>query len=114
MAAYLRLSLPGGESPPLGLGDLQGAALVRELHVYGEALALGEEDADAVQHAGLGRGLMSEAETLATRAGYPRLAVIAALGTRGYYARLGYRLGESYMVKELPAQHPAAGSEQRS
>jgi elongator complex protein 3 len=114
LAAYLRLSLPGRESPSLGLGDLQGAALVRELHVYGEALALGEEDADAVQHAGLGRGLMSEAETLAARAGYGRLAVIAALGTRGYYARLGYRLGESYMLKELPALHPAAGSEQRS
>ena len=114
LAAYLRLSLPGRESPSLGLGDLQGAALVRELHVYGEALALGEEDADAVQHAGLGRGLMSEAETLAARAGYARLAVIAALGTRGYYARLGYRLGENYMLKELPAPHPAAGSEKRS
>jgi elongator complex protein 3 len=102
LAAYLRLSLPGPEAPPVELCDLDSAALVRELHVYGESLALGVEDADAVQHAGLGRQLMREAEAMAARAGYPRLAVIAALGTRGYYTRLGYTLGETYMVKDLP------------
>jgi len=103
LAAYLRLSLPGGDSPRLELDDLRGAALVRELHVYGESLALGVEEAHAAQHVGLGRQLMMEAEAAAARAGYPRLAVIAALGTRGYYARLGYRLGETYMLKDLPA-----------
>ena len=112
LAAYLRLSLPSPESPPLGLADLQGAALVRELHVYGEALDLGEEDADAIQHAGLGRQLMSQAEVLAAGAGYARLAVISALGTRGYYGRLGYRLGENYMLKALPVEIPAPGTEQ--
>jgi histone acetyltransferase (RNA polymerase elongator complex component) len=29
------------------------------------------------------------------------MAVISALGTRGYYRKLGYRLGETYMLKEL-------------
>jgi elongator complex protein 3 len=103
LAAYLRLSLPGPDSPTIGLDDLKEAALVRELHVYGESLALGVEEAHAAQHAGLGRRLMMAAETAAARAGYPRLAVIAALGTRNYYARLGYRLGETYMLKDLQA-----------
>jgi elongator complex protein 3 len=103
LAAYLRLSLPGPDRPPLELVDLKAAALVRELHVYGESLELGVEEAHATQHAGLGRRLMMEAEATAARAGYSRLAVIAALGTRSYYARLGYRLGETYMLKDLPA-----------
>lgn len=101
LAGYLRLSLPGALSPQTGIADLQGAALVREVHVYGESLALGAEPNGAAQHSGLGRSLMGEAEKLAAQAGYRHLAVIAALGTRGYYARLGYRLGESYMLKEL-------------
>jgi elongator complex protein 3 len=109
LAAYLRLSLPGLESPALESDDLRGAALVRELHVYGESLALGVEEAHAVQHAGLGRQLMRQAEAAAARAGYARLAVIAALGTRGYYARLGYRLGETYMLKDLPIAEPDGG-----
>jgi elongator complex protein 3 len=44
---------------------------------------------------------MREAEVLALRAGYDRVAVISALGTRGYYRKLGYELGETYMVKQL-------------
>ena len=101
LAGYLRLSLPGPQSPDTGIADLQAAAVVREVHIYGESLALGAEPDGAAQHTGLGRSLMAEAERLAAEAGFRRLAVIAALGTRGYYARLGYRLGESYMLKEL-------------
>jgi elongator complex protein 3 len=44
---------------------------------------------------------MALAEAEARRAGFRRIAVIAALGTLDYYRRLGYTLGESYMVKEL-------------
>jgi histone acetyltransferase (RNA polymerase elongator complex component) len=44
---------------------------------------------------------MAFAERLAQERGYGRLAVIAALGTRPYYERLGYALGETYMVKAL-------------
>jgi len=109
LVAYLRLSLPRPDSPTLGLDDLRGAALVRELHVYGESLALGVEEAQAPQHAGLGRRLMMRAEAAAARAGYPRLAVIAALGTRNYYARLGYKLGETYMLKDARAVEPYDG-----
>jgi elongator complex protein 3 len=101
LAGYVRLSLPGVDSPQLPLPDLEGAALVRELHVYGQSLSLGASERGAAQHQGLGRQLMARAEQVAAQAGFRRVAVIAALGTRGYYRRLGYSLGQTYMVKEL-------------
>jgi elongator complex protein 3 len=101
LAGYLRLSLPGPDSPDTGLDDLVGAAIVREVHVYGQSLEVGRTMDGAAQHAGLGSDLMTEAEAVATRAGYRRMAVIAALGTRGYYRKLGYIPGDTYMLKEL-------------
>ena len=41
-------------SPQTGLSDLDGAALIREVHVYGQSLAVGAEKEGAAQHAGLG------------------------------------------------------------
>ena len=38
---------------------------------------------------------------LAKEAGYARLAVISAIGTRRYYAGRGFVMGDSYMVREL-------------
>jgi len=89
----LRLSLPAHASfvPELG-----GAAVIRELHVYGAALALGDQAATSAQHRGLGRRLVAHASSLARGAGYDRLAVISAVGTRAYYRRLGFRDGALY------------------
>lgn len=101
IAGFLRLSLPRRAAPDLGLADLRGAALVRELHIYGQSLGIGWERDGVAQHQGLGSELLDEAERLATGAGYPRVSVISALGTRAYYAERGYRLGNSYMVKDL-------------
>jgi elongator complex protein 3 len=101
LAGYLRLSLPGASSPETGLADLSGAALVRELHIYGQSLEVGEEEEGAAQHYGLGAQLMSHAESLSRERGYGRMAVISALGTRGYYSRIGYKLAGTYMVKSL-------------
>lgn len=109
LAGYLRLSLPSAGSPDTGIEDLQGAALVREVHVYGESLTIGAESNGAAQHAGLGRRLMAEAEVRAAEQGFRRVAVIAALGTRRYYERLGYRLGGTYMVKDLHVGSPGEG-----
>jgi elongator complex protein 3 len=101
LVAYLRLWLPGSESPDPGLADLRRAARVREVHVYGQSLEIGDNAEGSAQHAGLGAMLLREAEDRARAAGFPRVAVIAALGTRSYYARQGYRRGETYMLKEL-------------
>jgi elongator complex protein 3 len=101
IAGFLRLSLPAADSPESGQPDLDAAALVREVHVYGQSLEVGEEQSGAAQHIGLGTQLLAHAEELARAAGYARMAVIAAVGTRRYYAGRGYVLGENYMVKEL-------------
>ena len=101
LAAYLRLWMPGPTSPDPGLADLRNAARVRELHVYGQSLEIGGAPDGAAQHVGLGTSLLRQAENRARDAGFPRLAVISALGTRGYYQRLGYHLGETYMLRQL-------------
>lgn len=100
LAGFLRLSLP--EDPNLtGMDDLAGAAIIREVHVYGQSLALGEEQSGMAQHSGLGTHLIQRAEEIALAGGYRRMAVIAAVGTRSYYAERGYAMGEAYMVKAL-------------
>ncbi len=44
---------------------------------------------------------MERAEEIAARSGYKRIAVIAGVGTRGYYRKLGYALQETFMVKQI-------------
>jgi elongator complex protein 3 len=106
IAAYLRLSLPLDGAPDLtaSLPDLSGAALVREVHVYGQSLAVGAEQDGAAQHAGLGTRLLEEAARAAHEQGFRRLAVIAAVGTRLYYERRGFSRGKRYLVRELTEQ----------
>ena len=66
----IRLSLPSKESPETGLSDLNGAALIREVHVYGQSLAVGAEKTGAAQHVGLGTRLLEEAESIAKQNGF--------------------------------------------
>lgn len=100
LAGFLRLSLPEDTSVT-GMGDLLDAAIIREVHVYGQSLEVGEERSGIAQHSGLGTRLIGEAERIARENGFGRLAVIAAVGTRDYYAGRGFILGEHYMVKDL-------------
>lgn len=101
LAGFLRLSLPANGAPDPDMADLVGAALIREIHVYGQSLEVGEKLAGIAQHAGLGTALLGEAERIARQNGYPRLAVIAAVGTRGYYLDRGFHRGDLYLVKQL-------------
>jgi elongator complex protein 3 len=98
LVGFLRLSLP--QVTP-EMAELEGCAMVREVHVYGPALALGAQRDARPQHSGLGTDLLERAEEMAQAAGYPRLAVIAAVGTRPYYRERGFELEGLYMVKEL-------------
>ena len=95
---YCRLRL----EPPL--------AMVRELKVVGQAVPLEDSGARAgktpgkiLQHRGMGRGLMDEAEKTAIEDGATRMRVTSGVGVRPYYRRLGYRLEAGYMVKGLKA-----------
>ena len=102
IAGFLRLCLPNVDSPSTGLGDLDDAAIVREVHVYGQSLPVGEEGNGAAQHTGLGTRLLEVAEKIAQRRGFHRMAVIAAVGTRRYYLERGFDRGKLYLVKSLP------------
>lgn len=77
---------------------IPGSALIRELHVYGTATAIGEEG--AVQHRGWGRTLMKKAEEIARAQGKKKMVVISGVGVREYYRQLGYKNEGMYMVKE--------------
>lgn len=97
--AYLRLRLPGAGAHR---GEVdQDTCIVRELHAVGRQARVGSSP-DAIQHSGLGTRLMAEAEEIArAELGARRLLVISAVGTRPYYARLGYSPAGPYMSREL-------------
>jgi elongator complex protein 3 len=78
-------------------------ALIRELHIYGPEVSLGQRDTAAAQHKGLGRELLLAAERIAAKEfKTPIIAVLSGVGARDYYrSDFGYSLQGSYMVKEL-------------
>jgi elongator complex protein 3 len=80
--------------------EIKNSALIREVHVYGKQVAVGGSGVTK-QHVGWGTKLMDEAERVAREAGYKKIAVIAGIGTREYYKKLGYELEGTYMVKSL-------------
>ena len=100
LAGFLRLS-PPRETPPLA--ELEGCAVIREVHVYGPALPLGAREQGLAQHGRVGTRLIAEAKRIAQEAGFEQMAVIAAVGTRPYYARHGFRLRETYMLGSAQA-----------
>src|SRR5258706_336630 len=102
LAGFIRLSLPSANSPATRLADLDGAALIREVHVYGQSLPVGAELSGATQHSGLGTKLLQEAEEIARAHGFHRMAVISAVGARKYYLGPGFWRGELYLVKNIP------------
>ncbi len=101
LAGFLRLSLPGKGSPVTGIADLDGAALIREVHVYGQSVEVGDSKDGAAQHIGLGTRLLARAEEIAKEHGFKSLVVISAVGTREYYAARGFGMGELYMIKAI-------------
>ena len=76
-------------------------AIIRELHIYGQAIALGEKSLGSQQHKGLGKLLMEKAEEIAKQNGMKKIYVISGIGVREYYRNLGYELEGDYMVKVL-------------
>ena len=107
IAGFLRLSLPDqrfvaectkryGDDAPVGVGE----AMIREVHVYGVAARVGQEGT-AAQHRGLGRSLVARACELAREAGFGRINVISAVGTREYYRSLGFLDHGLYQQKAL-------------
>jgi len=83
--------------------NIEKTVIIRELHTYGEAVPLfRNRDSKHAQHHGLGKRLVKEAEKIAKKEfGAQKIAVISGVGVRGYYQKLGYKLRDTYMVKDL-------------
>ncbi len=100
IAGFLRLSHPRRDTAH-PFAQLQDHAMIREVHVYGPAVPIGENSTGEAQHLGLGARLVQEAKALSRAAGYGHIAVISAIGTRQYYERHGFRLQGLYMTAPL-------------
>ncbi|QDI88385.1 tRNA uridine(34) 5-carboxymethylaminomethyl modification radical SAM/GNAT enzyme Elp3 [Candidatus Nitrosopumilus sp. SW] len=97
---FLRLRKPSSEAHRDEIGN--DSCIVRELHVYGKSLKIGEKEESEIQHSGLGKNLMKEAEKISKEEfDAKKLLVISAVGTREYYQKLGYSLYGPYMSKKL-------------
>jgi elongator complex protein 3 len=81
-------------------GELEGAAVVRELHVYGRMVPIGKNN-ENWQHRGYGADLLRAAEDIAKAAGYGKLAVMSGIGAREYYKKLGFGHDGPYMSRRL-------------
>ena len=100
IAGFCRLSLPyeaAMQPSPIA----PDTAMIREVHVYGRVAGLGTSTTGAAQHAGLGKALIEEACHQAREAGFERIAVISAIGTRQYYRSLGFVDEGLYQVRKL-------------
>lgn len=111
IAGFLRLSLPSAESlrglsgeispaePPFPLAPHE--AMIREVHVYGRVAKIAASGAHDAQHRGLGTQLVEHACAIARSAGYHRINVISAIGTRDYYRKLGFYDNGLYQQRNL-------------
>ncbi len=93
--------------------ELVGAALIRELHVYGAVTEVTENKGvmgtmsaslnheSNAQHAGFGTKLMDVAERIASDHGYEKISVISGVGVRDYYRKKGYKDGQFFLNKMI-------------
>lgn len=98
IAGFLRLSLP--TDAPI-TDELIDAAMIREVHVYGQSLRFGHSADGKAQHMGLGKQLIERAVEIANEHGYAKLAVISSVGTREYYRKRGFEDGHLYQHRML-------------
>ena len=75
--------------------------MIREIHVYGSVVNIGEKNKGKVQHLGLGTRLIKKAKQFSREAGYKKLYVISAIGTKEYYRKKGFSDGNLYQYLDL-------------
>jgi len=76
-------------------------AFIREIHVYGKALPVGNKKKDAIQHKGLGKKLLKKAESIVKKNNIRELEIISGIGVREYFYKQGYKLRAPYVFKRL-------------
>ena len=102
LIGLLRLREPSAKAHRLEIKDAR-SMLVRELHVYGPLVQVGEAArANEWQHRGWGERLIKEAERISREEFDAReVIVLSGIGTRNYYRRFGYEREGPYMVKAI-------------
>jgi elongator complex protein 3 len=77
--------------------------MVREIHVFGTEVPLGEQHISSAQHRGIGSQLLKEAERISiNKFAAQSISIISGVGAREYFrSAFGYRLKGPYMVKDL-------------
>ena len=101
LLGFIRLRLGNALKKSI-IPELKGkTAMIRELHVYGRVKNVGFNDSNGSQHFGIGKNLLSIAESISSRAGYEQMAIISGIGVRDYYKKRGYTLNGSYMMKKM-------------
>ena len=87
------------------IDEIKNCAIIREVHVYGHTKGIGESKFNdkKAQHKGYGKSLISVAELIAYEHGFRKIAVLSAVGTRGYYCeKVGkYYMNGRYAIKDL-------------
>ena len=121
----LRLSKNSGKTDygKIVFPELIDTALIREVHTYGKVIPCKENtklyennnkilfshNADKiVQHKGYGKKLIKKAEEIAIKNGYTKIAVIAGVGVRNYYRKLGFTEDSDegyYQIKKLSSNN---------
>lgn len=97
IAGFIRLRIPGDSHR----SEIDSkTALIRELHVYGKEAEIGSEG--SVQHKGLGKKLLEEAERIAKEDfDRKKMVVISGVGVKEYYYKHGYSELGPYVAKKL-------------
>jgi elongator complex protein 3 len=104
----LRLRIQDKPIPEMGCSTGK-LALVRELHVYGPEVNLGKSHVHAIQHKGIGKHLLTQAERIAFQEfGVTAIVILSGVGARKYYRfeNMGYQLEMSYMIKRQFGEMP--------
>jgi elongator complex protein 3 len=63
--------------------------------------SVGDNIDGSLQHKGFGKQLVAKAEEIAKENGYHKVAIISGTGVREYYKKLGYKLIDTYMIKNI-------------
>jgi len=98
ICSFLRLSIPKRNTY---IDELKDSSIIREVHVYGNVVNIGEYSKGESQHLGLGKKMLQIAEDISKKEGFKKISVISAVGTREYYHKRGFKNASLYMIKPV-------------
>ncbi len=99
LIGFLRLRIP---FKPFRPEINKKTALIRELHVYGQAVPIGSSLEKAWQHKGFGKKLLQKAEKIAKNEfDMKKIIITSGVGVKSYYKKFGYRKDGPFVSKLL-------------